>query len=343
MNDFWKDARYAARVLAKSPGFTLVVVLSLALGIGANTAIFSLVNAYFLRPMPVDDPDRLVAVYLTSPRRWGRDIGNFSYPDLSDYRRADPGFSDLMGSSGLPLSMTGGEKPELIWGEIVTGNYFSGLGVHPVLGRGFLPEEDRAPGEHPVCVLNYNFWRKQFQSDPNIAGKSIRINGHPFMIVGVAPRGFIGTRLFTFVPDVWVPLAMQQTIAPDYGNRREGRGAPASQPVSANQPGYSGQHDSRWNQNPARARGSRADLGHHGDHVRRGGSRSRDRVHQRGESHAGPRGWACQGDGHSRCCGRYTGSPGAPVTHRKPAAVAARSRCGNPAGIEFQRSVKGFL
>src|SRR5208283_6819 len=223
MNDFWKDARYAARVLAKSPGFTLVVVLSLALGIGANTAIFSLVNAYFLRPMPVDDPDRLVAVYLTSPRRWGRDIGNFSYPDLSDYRRADPGFSDLMGSSGLPLSMTGGEKPELIWGEIVTGNYFSGLGVHPVLGRGFLPEEDRAPGEHPVCVLNYNFWRKQFQSDPNIAGKSIRINGHPFMIVGVAPRGFIGTRLFTFVPDVWVPLAMQQTIAPDYGNRREGR------------------------------------------------------------------------------------------------------------------------
>jgi predicted permease len=223
MNNLWKDARYAARVLAKSPGFTLVVVLSLALGIGANTAIFSLVNAYFLRPMPVDDPDRLVAVYLTSPARWGRDIGNFSYPDLLDYRRADYGFSDLMGSSGLPLTMTDGEKPELIWGEIVTGNYFSGLGVHPVLGRGFLPEEDRAAGEHPVCVLNYNFWRKHFQSDPNIAGKSMRINGHPFTIVGVAPHGFLGTRLFTFIPDVWVPLAMQQTLAPGYGDRRENR------------------------------------------------------------------------------------------------------------------------
>ncbi len=223
MNSLWKDARYAARVLAKSPGFTLVVVLSLALGIGANTAIFSLVNAYFLRPMPVDHPDRLEAVYLTSPARWGRDIGNFSYPDLLDYRQADSGFSDLMGSSGLPLTMTDGEKPELIWGEIVTGNYFSGLGVHPALGRGFLPEEDRAPGEHPVCVLNYNFWRKHFQSDPNIAGKSIQINSHPFTIVGVAPHGFIGTRLFTFIPDVWVPLAMQQTIAPEYGNYRDGR------------------------------------------------------------------------------------------------------------------------
>src|SRR5277367_3328904 len=122
MSKLWKDVRYAARVLAKSPGFTLVVVLSLALGIGANTAIFSMVNAYFLRPMPVDDPGRLAAVYLTSPARWGRDIGNFSYQDLLDYRRADSGFSDLMGSTALPLSMTDGEKPQLIWGELVTGN-----------------------------------------------------------------------------------------------------------------------------------------------------------------------------------------------------------------------------
>ncbi len=226
MDTLWKDARFAVRVLAKSPGFTLVVVLSLALGIGANTAIFSIVNAYFLRPMPVDKPDRLVAVYLTSPARWGRDIGNFSYPDLVDYRKATSGVLELMGSSGLPLSMTDGEKPELIWGEIVTGNYFSGLGVHPVLGRGFLPHEDRAPGKNPVCVLNYNFWRRHFQSDPNVVGKSIRIIGHPFTIVGVAPRGFIGTRLFTFIPDVWVPLAMQSTIAPDFGNylvRRDNR------------------------------------------------------------------------------------------------------------------------
>src|SRR5438105_8767649 len=136
MDKLWKDVRYAARVLAKSPGFTLVVVLSLALGIGANTSVFSVVNAYFLRPMPVDQPERLVAIYLTSPSRWGRDLADFSYPELLDYRKANTGVSELMGSSGLPLSMTDGERPELIWGEIVTANYFSGLGVHPLLGRG---------------------------------------------------------------------------------------------------------------------------------------------------------------------------------------------------------------
>ncbi|MBZ5591429.1 MAG: ABC transporter permease [Acidobacteriia bacterium] len=223
MAGIWKDIRYAARVLRKSPGFTLVVALSLALGIGANTSVFSMVNAYFLRPMPVDQPDQLVAIYFTSPARWGRDIAGFSYPDLLDYRRADTGLTELMGSSGIPLSMTDGEKPELIWGEIVTGNFFSGLGLHPVLGRGFLPDEASAPGQKPVCVLNYNFWRQHFQSDPNIIGRTIRINSHPFTVVGVAPWGFIGTRLFTFVPDVWIPLTMQQTIAPDFGNYMEGR------------------------------------------------------------------------------------------------------------------------
>ncbi|HYL72761.1 MAG TPA: ABC transporter permease [Bryobacteraceae bacterium] len=221
MATLWRDFRYAFRVLLKSPGFSIVVILSLALGIGANTAIFSIVNAFLLRPMPVDDPDRLVAVYLTAPR-WANDIGNFSYSDLLDYRKQNTGFSDLMGSTGLPLTMTDGEKPELIWGEIVTGNYFSGLGVHPIAGRGFLPDEDHAPGEKPVCVLNYNFWRRHFQGDPNIAGRTIKINGHAFTVVGVAPRGFIGTTLFQFIPDVWVPVMMQQTIAP--GNYLEGRG-----------------------------------------------------------------------------------------------------------------------
>ena len=218
----WSDIRYATRVLAKSPGFLLVVVLSLALGMGANTAIFSIVNANLLRPMPVEQPDRLVAIYLTSPK-WGRDVGNFSYPELLDFRKADTGLSDLMGFSGIPLSVTGGEKPELIWGEVVTGNYFSGMGIRPILGRVFRPDEDRAPGEKPVCVLSYNFWRQHFQSDPDIAGKRIEINGHTFTIVGVAPRGYIGARLFTFVPDVWVPVMMQHAIAPNFGNFLEGR------------------------------------------------------------------------------------------------------------------------
>src|SRR5215472_15859865 len=220
MNAIWKDLHYAARVLAKSSGFTLIVVLSLALGIGANTAIFSLVNAYLLRPMPVDQANRLAAVYLTSPARWGRDISNFSYPELLDYRKAETGFSDLMGSSGIPMSITVGERPELIWG---TGNYFSGLGVHPIIGRGFLPEEDRTPGKMPVCVLNYNFSRQRFQGDVQVLGKVIKTNGHSFTIVGVAARGFLGTRLLSFVPDVWVPVMMQQAIAPNLGNLLEGR------------------------------------------------------------------------------------------------------------------------
>jgi predicted permease len=221
MTLLWKDLCYAARILARSPGFTLVVVLSLALGIGANTAIFAIVNAYFLRPMPVEQPDRLVAIYTNS--RSGHEIGGFSYPDLLDYRKAETGLSDLMGYTGLPLSVTDGEKPELIWGQIVTGNYFSGMGVHPIFGRGFLPDEDRAPGKKPVCVLNYNFWRRRFQSDAKAVGKTIRINGHPFTVVGVAPRGFIGATLLQFVPDVWVPVMMQQTIVPNYGNFLEGR------------------------------------------------------------------------------------------------------------------------
>jgi hypothetical protein len=217
MGTLLRDLRYALRVLAKAPGFSIVVVFSLALGIGANTAIFSIVNAYLLRPMPVDSPDRLVAIYLTAPR-WGNGISGFSYPDLLDYRKQDTGLSDLMGSAGIALSMTDGEKPELVWGEVVTGNYFSGLGVHPVVGRGFLPEEDRAPGERPVCVLNYNFWQRHFQGDPKVVGRTIKINDHAFTVVGVAPHGFIGTMLFNFIPDVWVPVMMQKTIAPGNGN-----------------------------------------------------------------------------------------------------------------------------
>src|SRR5271167_1978473 len=188
MANIWNDIRYAGRVLRKSPGFTTVVVLSLALGIGANTAIFSLVNAFLLRPMPVDHPDRLVAIYLTSPQAATFPSG-ISYPDLVDYRKQDTGIEEIMGSTGIALSLSAGAEPELIWGEIVTGNYFSGLGVHPVVGRGFLPDEDRVPGQKPVCVLNYNFWKRRFQGDPNIAGKTVKINDHAFTVVGVAPHG----------------------------------------------------------------------------------------------------------------------------------------------------------
>lgn len=217
MDTLWKDLRYALRVLRKSPGFAAVVILSLSLGIGATTAIYSLVDAYLLRPMPVDDPSRLMAIYVTVPNG-GNNIEGFSYPQWKDFRDQDTGLSQIMGSTGRPLSMTDGDKPELIWSEIVTGNYFSGLGVHPVAGRGFLPDEDEKPDEKPVCVLSYNFWQRRFHADPDIAGKTIKLENHTFTIVGVAPRGFIGTVLFTFVPDLWVPVAMQKTVAPNFGD-----------------------------------------------------------------------------------------------------------------------------
>jgi predicted permease len=212
MNSLWKDIRYAIRVLGKSPGFTAVVVLSLALGIGANTAIFNIFNAFLLRPMPVDTPDRLVAMYASSPAVQAEGM---SYPELLDLRKQDTGLSDLLGFTGYPLSVTDGERPEVIWAEVVTGNYFSGLGVHPVLGRGFLPEEDKVPGENAVCVLGYNFWRRHFQGDPEIVGKQVRINKQPLTVVGVAPRGFLGARLFSFIPDVWIPVTMAHTLVPD--------------------------------------------------------------------------------------------------------------------------------
>lgn len=214
METLWKDVRYAMRVLAKSPGFSAVVILSLALAIGANTSIFSIVNAFLLRPMPVDHPDRLLAIYVDTPNA-GPNVTGFSYPEWKDFSSQNTGLSDIVGSEGAPLSVTDTERPELIWGEIVTGNYFSGLGVHPAAGRGFLPEEDQVPGEKAVCVLNYSFWQRRYHGDPDIAGKTIQLKGHDFTIVGVAPRGFIGTQLLSFIPDVWVPVMMAKTIAPD--------------------------------------------------------------------------------------------------------------------------------
>ncbi len=217
MDTLWKDLRFAVRVLLKSPGFSAVVILSLALGIGATTAIYSIVNAYLLRPMPVDHPEKLLAIYVSVPHG-GANVEGFSLTQWKDFRAAETGLSDIMGSTGLPLSMTDSDKPELIWGELATGNYFSGLGVHPAVGRGFLPEEDENPGEKPVCVLNYNFWQRRFHGDPEIAGKTIKLEGHAFTIVGVAPRGFIGTVWLNFIPDVWVPVAMQKTVASSFGN-----------------------------------------------------------------------------------------------------------------------------
>ena len=218
MNILWQDLRYGLRMLWRSPGLTAVVVLSLALGIGASTAIFTLVDSYVFEKFPVENPDRLVALYAT--RRAADYPEGFSYPDYQDYVRQSTTFESIYGYDGIALSVqeTGGE-PELIWGETVTGNYFHGLGFRAAAGRLLSPEDDVVPGAHSVAVLSYNYWKKRFAGDPRVVGRKLLINRRPFTVVGVGPRGFIGAGLMNFVPDLWVPVMMRETLAGRDGRR----------------------------------------------------------------------------------------------------------------------------
>ncbi|HEY7546483.1 MAG TPA: ABC transporter permease, partial [Blastocatellia bacterium] len=223
MKTLFADLRYCFRTLIKTPGFTAVAVLSIALGIGANTAVFSLVNAVLFKPLPVDRPDRLAALYVIEPESSFPD--SFSYPDYVDYRDKCESFSHLVGHYGTTLNIaSAGQQPELVWGELVTGNYFTGLGVSPALGRLLTDQDDINPGAHPVAVLSHSFWQRRFNSDPQIAGKTIRLNGHDFTITGVASFGFSGTRFLGYIPDIWMPVAMHGQILNENEDRLHQRG-----------------------------------------------------------------------------------------------------------------------
>jgi predicted permease len=224
METFFQDLRYAIRMLMKSPAFSVVTVLSIALGIGTNVAVFSMVNGILFKPMPVERPEQLVALYGVDPS-FDFPI-EFSYLDYLDYRNRTDVFSDVVCHTGYQLSMSRTDgQPELIWGEMVSANYFSGLGVNLALGRGFLPEEDQKPGAAAVAVLNYGFWQNKFAADQSVIGKTINLNGHQYNVVGVAQKGFIGTRLLGYVPDVWVPVMMHAQVMNNYRvanlNRRD--------------------------------------------------------------------------------------------------------------------------
>ena len=189
--ELWlKDLRYAARTLVRSPAFALVVVVSLALGIGANTAIFSLVNAVLLKPMPVDAPEELVAVYGMRPT--SRFPSNFSYQNYLDVREEKTIFSDLVGFYGSPVSLNASSEPELVWSELVTDNYFEGLGVSAASGRLFESADVEEPVA-PVVVLSYAFWRRRFLGGDDVVGRAVQLNGHAFTIVGVAAPGNFGS------------------------------------------------------------------------------------------------------------------------------------------------------
>lgn len=205
MRALLQDSRYAVHLLLKSPGFTVVAVLTLALGIGANTAVFSVVNAFILRPLPVERPSELVFL---ENAHYGPTQSFPNYKGLRDRNRT---FAGLVGYRIAPMELETSAGAERIWGYVATGNYFDLLGVQPVLGHFFHQSDDLSPGASPYAVLSYSAWQSRFGGDPAIIGKTIRINRLPFTVFGVAPPDFHGTELF-YWPEVWVPMMMQPRI-----------------------------------------------------------------------------------------------------------------------------------
>jgi len=234
MENFWKDLRYAFRMLLKSPGFTLIAMLALGLGIGANTAIFSVFNGMLWRPLPVKDPQQLVILASKS-----RDLEfplNLSYPDFQDYRQLKAVFSDLLAYTPNPVNFGAQGRPERAWAEMVSGNYFSMLGIEPVRGRTFAPEEGWVPGKDPLMVLSYKYWQKRFGGDPAIIGQTVQVNQHPFTIIGVAPENYRGA-YYWIEPDFYIPLTTMGLLDPTQADDLNKRGAAYLRILGRLQPG----------------------------------------------------------------------------------------------------------
>jgi predicted permease len=211
LSDVARDVRYALRLLANAPAFTLVVVLTLALGIGANAAMFSAVDAILLRAAPVADPSRAISVY-TSSSDGRTPFSSSSYPDYVDLR--DSGAVEgLAASSPIAVAFEGREASEQVVGELVSGNYFDVLGVRPAFGRAFVAAEDRAGSPVRVVVVSNAFWQRSLGADPAAVGRDIRLNGAVYSVIGVMPAGFAGP-LLGRATDLWTPMALQQELRP---------------------------------------------------------------------------------------------------------------------------------
>jgi predicted permease len=209
LTNVWQDLRYGARMLMKTPIVTVVAVFTLALGIGANTAIFSGVNAFLLRPLPVPEPDQIVRpVEITEDRGHAEE---FSYPDFADYRDQSTVFQGVVAENMTQAVISAENQNDVIWGQTVSGNYFDVLRIKPILGRTFAPDEDETLGTHAVVVIGHNLWQRRFASDPNIVGKTINLNNRPYNVIGVAPQTFKGTK-FALSLDFWAPMAMVEEL-----------------------------------------------------------------------------------------------------------------------------------
>src|SRR4051812_47013744 len=213
-----RDFRYALRQLLRQPGFTIIAVAALALGIGANTVLFSAINTLFLRPLSYPQPEQLVRAWGSFPER-GLDRANVSWPRFQAWRDQQQSFTEFSAQSFTGFTMTGRGDPENLNGVRVTENFFRALGVQPLFGRLFIPEEDKAGGAN-VAVLTHTFWQKRFGGDPNVLGQSVTLNGAPFTVIGVMPPSltfpFIQTHLF--IPRVFE----QEGLPPDIIERGTG-------------------------------------------------------------------------------------------------------------------------
>jgi predicted permease len=225
---FMQDLRYGLRMLRKNPGFTAVAVLSLALGIGANTTIFTVVNAILLNALPVRDLPRLVEMdtvdsktLVTQAR--SEKLG-MSFPNFQDYRRDNQVFTDLAAFVPIAVTWSGGAEPRQLQGELVSATYFEVLGIRPARGRFFMPDEDTKPNGNDVAVLSYALWANKLGSDPGIIGKPLILDARPYTVIGVAPRGFRGTITFFSSEQVWIPISMKDQVlggkAKDFFNER---------------------------------------------------------------------------------------------------------------------------
>lgn len=208
-----QDVRYALRLFRKNPGFTAIAVLSLALGIGANTAIFSLIDAVLLRPLPVPDPDRLVAIYHRDLGRGG--LSSSSYPDYEFYRDQNRVFSGMLAYLRVPMNLTAGDASERLSGELVSPDYFSTLGIQAQRGRVIQASDVSAKGRNAVVVISDNFWQRHFAGAESAIGSTLIIARHPFTVIGVMPESFRGLVLdWSKPPDVWIPATMYAEAVP---------------------------------------------------------------------------------------------------------------------------------
>src|SRR5438477_11149662 len=203
MERLLQDIRFGFRQLIKRPGFAALAIISMTLGIGANTSIFSLVDTVLLRPLAVKEPSQLVELYSTTNK--GADWSLQSYLNYKDYRDRSNVFSGLFVYRVVVSSLTVNHSSQRVRGYLGSGNYFDVLGVKPMLGRAFSPEEDQTHDSHPVAVISYNCWQRRFGGDPAIVGKRVEFNSRPFTIIGVAPEGFIGTEV-AYDPEMFIPV-----------------------------------------------------------------------------------------------------------------------------------------